>query len=239
MVELLNDDDLYMSYKQELKDIKADFSWAKVACEWSKDLFSKPNDRIIIKDRLKWVRSFCSPEMNIVDIGGNGGHTFQGWDRSNITTVDIDKHDVENFVQCDVEKGLPFKDKEFDVAVMGEICEHLKDPVLAMQEALRVAKKVIVTVPYEYEWPSHYQPFYKADDKVKESGKTRHELAEEASSTVLEYHTDDNLDHLWHERHYTYDQFKKDVLQVSENVNTYKLSIPDSGWAFLGAVIHD
>jgi ubiquinone/menaquinone biosynthesis C-methylase UbiE len=53
----------------------------------------------------------------------------------------IDKVDVEN---------MKYKNKQFDIVICQELLEHVKDPVKAMKEIKRVAKKqIIITVPYE------------------------------------------------------------------------------------------
>jgi SAM-dependent methyltransferase len=63
------------------------------------------------------------------------------------------------YVGCDLNGGnllcsaynLPFLDKSFDTVVMGEVLEHLGMPLVALQEASRVAKlRIIVTVPNDY-----------------------------------------------------------------------------------------
>jgi ubiquinone/menaquinone biosynthesis C-methylase UbiE len=66
--------------------------------------------------------------------------------------VDIDWWDVSNFVHCDCIK-LPFDNKSFDTAVLGDILEHCVDPVAAIQEAARVAKRLVLTVPEDTRLP--------------------------------------------------------------------------------------
>jgi hypothetical protein len=44
----------------------------------------------------------------------------------------------------------PFADGEFTVGVMLQVLEHLERPHLALQELLRVAKSVVVSVPLEW-----------------------------------------------------------------------------------------
>ena len=47
-------------------------------------------------------------------------------------------------------ESLPFPDDLFDVAVLGEIIEHVHDPVVVLREASRVARRLVVgSTPHE------------------------------------------------------------------------------------------
>lgn len=94
--------------------------------------------------RLKFQKMFA--QGRVVNIGCGevpvdfGPETVQ---------VDLDVWKHPNFVKADAH-NLPFKDDEFDTAVLGDIVEHSPDPVQMFREAGRVAKKVVATI-YE-EW---------------------------------------------------------------------------------------
>jgi len=51
-----------------------------------------------------------------------------------------ERHPEVNYLYADVYK-LPFEDEFFNYIVMGEIIEHLEEPVVAIREAMRVLKK--------------------------------------------------------------------------------------------------
>ena len=52
-------------------------------------------------------------------------------------------------------ESLPFRDKSFDTVVLGDVLEHLDDPLRAVAEARRVARRrVVATVP-SYPDPRH------------------------------------------------------------------------------------
>lgn len=53
-----------------------------------------------------------------------------------------------------------FGDKEFDVALLTHVVEHLENPRATLREASRVATWVAVEVPLEYRWrtPRDYRP---------------------------------------------------------------------------------
>jgi len=51
------------------------------------------------------------------------------------------RKDGVNFVVMDVcKKKIPFPDKTFDTVIMGEIIEHLENPIFALKEVKRVLK---------------------------------------------------------------------------------------------------
>ena len=177
-------------------------------------------------DRFDWIRGHCSPEEKTVDIGGNQGHTFKGW--KNATTVDIDLYDVPNFVQANAE-SLPFKDNSFDTAVLAEVLEHVEDPVKAMKEAKRVASKIIITVPNEYEWKKGLGAFIKPEDAAKQQKLTVEELAERDNPAIKHYK--DNYRHIFHNRYYTR-KMLEEHLQKAE-IKNYKIAkLYTEGFAF-------
>ena len=70
----------------------------------------------------------------------------------NTVNVDIDKYDVPNFIRADAHE-LPFKDNEFDTAILGDMLEHVLDPVQVLREAGRVSKRVVATIFEEWRLP--------------------------------------------------------------------------------------
>ena len=83
----------------------------------------------------------------------------------NLVGVDLDSDSVKlnkkrgmNAVVGDATK-LPFADSSFDVIILADILEHLKESTQALFEAKRVLKtggRVIITVPAnKYLWSSH------------------------------------------------------------------------------------
>lgn len=212
-----------------------DFSWESVAKEWDAFLFPSIFERTLIKDRNLWVRQQCEATDKIVDIGGNDGHTFNGWDRNNVTTVDLDLFDVPNFVRADA-NCLPFPDKQFDIAVLGEILEHVPDPLEVLKEAKRVGKKVVITVPEEHEWQPWQDPFGTGESKSKAKGMTKAELAKLESPTCLDFYKDDDYEHLWHQRQFDYAGLETLIQNAGfSNYEIKKLSLDD--WVWYGAVL--
>lgn len=220
--------------KIDCKQYIEENSWQAVAKDWKDRLF-KFDDEVVYKDRLEWIRSKVDSTAKIVDIGSNKGHLFDGWNRSKITSVDIDKYDIPNFVQADATKSLPFYDKEFDIAVLGEIVEHTDNPVDVIREAMRVAKKLIITVPWESRWTSKLLPFATPEERMKlERVSDRVELAKLANPAV-EFHTEDNLDHLWHKQFFT-PTTMKECLDSADIVDYKVYELRNDDWVNIGVI---
>ncbi len=212
--------------RQEMIDwARKEFNWERVAEQWTKD-FQDPTDYTY---RYDWL--IKNSEGKIVDIGGNQGITF-GQD-PDVTVVDIDKYDIPNFVQADASK-LPFTDKSYDTAVLSEILEHVDDPVKCMKEAKRVAKKVVITVPNEYEWEEGLGAFMKLEDKKKEQGSEKFEKDVKGANPVEKFY-DDDYQHLFHHRFYTKESLEEDLKKAG--YENYKITdLKHGGWAWLGVV---
>jgi len=237
LIDILNNTERQEALRNEVLSVSCDFSWHRVAKEWSEKLFTSIEKRVLVGSRYEWIKSNCDLNKKIVDIGGNKGLIFEGCNRKNITTVDIDLYDVENFVQSDAKK-LPFKNKEFEISVLGEICEHVPEPVEVLSEALRVSNKLIVTVPYEQEWADMLKPFQKISKTLEEQGNIDSKThAKQANPEALEIYNKDNYEHLYHHRYYTKETLKKDIQSAGwRNIEITKYS--EGQWAFLGAIAH-
>jgi demethylmenaquinone methyltransferase/2-methoxy-6-polyprenyl-1,4-benzoquinol methylase len=116
-------------------------------------------------ERCRWL---VNKALNVpgiaIDIGCADAFMFRDIARDRTVFVDINPEVLEknkglNFFLTDAH-NLPFRDKCFDVAVLGETLEHVQDPVQVLKEAYRVCKnKLLITVPLEYEWEPQVKPF--------------------------------------------------------------------------------
>ncbi len=210
-------------------------SWASVAQDWSERLFSFDNP-VVYSERLDWIRSNIDKKSKIIDIGCNKGHLFYGWDRTNITSLDIDEYDLPNFIRADATKPLPFNDKEFDIAVMGEIVEHTDNPSDVVREAMRISKKLIITVPWESRWTSKLLPFATIEERMKiDNVESRLELAKKGNPEAKNFNTDYNFEHLYHKQFFSADSMKK-ILNDAGIEKYHLVELRFNDWVNIGVV---
>lgn len=123
-------------------------------------------------------------------IGGMFGERATNVDRCSIEQLRNESKDpnlvIPNFVHAEAEK-LPFKDKEYDWAVLGDMLEHVDDPIVVLNEAQRIAKNVIISVPNEYEWASFNEPFGNSDHRRWFTEQSFFKLLRDSELAVTEY----------------------------------------------------
>jgi len=84
----------------------------------------------------------------VLDVGcGDAIYLWGGRPPDFVTCVDLDVY-PHTHVQAAAE-ALPFRDDSFDTALLLEILEHVDDVDAVLSEALRVAKRVIISYPNE------------------------------------------------------------------------------------------
>lgn len=98
----------------------------------------------------------------IVEVGCNEGFLSKALmeDGGLVTSVDIDEERIakaKDLFNIDVIKGdincLPFAGEQFDVAVGGEVLEHIDNPARGFSELFRVAKEaVVISLPIGTYW---------------------------------------------------------------------------------------
>lgn len=110
-----------------------------------------------------------SNSKGIVNIGAGPHRTYQAHiiaeSPSVMANIDIAPNAMPHFIQLDIEaEHLPFSDKQFGVAFLSHVLEHLDNWQFALEEAIRVADYVVVVLPdpkYFSGWlhPQHKQHF--------------------------------------------------------------------------------
>lgn len=134
------------------------------------------------------------PYGKIVDIGcsigGMFGERATNVDRCSLEQLrDESKNPnliIPNFIHADAE-NLPFNDQEYDFSILGDMLEHVDDPLVVLNEAQRIAKKVLISVPNEYEWAPHNEPFGNDDHKRWFTEPSFFRLLKDSGLIIIEY----------------------------------------------------
>lgn len=103
----------------------------------------------------KWGR--VRPGETVVSVGCNGGHEaafapagcqIHGVDLS-IPSLEKARERLASATYGDAEH-LPFKNQSMDVVMLGNVLMYVPDPVAAVREAMRVAKRAVIgSTPHE------------------------------------------------------------------------------------------
>jgi len=175
---LLEDKHVYMKYKKLAEEGYAKLNWDTVARSYVKlysklfwDCFRNPEplpedyvppphpdgiyDDPLQKERLDWLKK--NIEGRILEVGCATGYVLQYV--GGHVGVDINPERLEVARQRGLEvylmdaTDLKFPDNSFDTVLLPEVLEHLEpeQAVKSLREALRVGRKVLITLPKE--WP--------------------------------------------------------------------------------------
>lgn len=120
--------------------------------------------------RCKWLIDQAKRyKTKILDIGCNDGFLLRDHIIDEKEKLDVIETDLQyifpkeyrykiKFVKCDAEY-LPFKDNSFMCSILGDMLEHVKDPVRVLKNVSRISKNIYMTVPNEWEWNDDKRPF--------------------------------------------------------------------------------
>jgi len=186
--------------------------------------------------RRQWILNHCEKGEKILDVGSANGWVFRGSGlEPSVTPIDLDLYNIPNFIRMDahdlVDRAKSFPDKSFDVAVLGELLEHVDDPVKVLKGAKRVAKRILITVPDPANWIPEYFPYETLEQVSKRKGKTPEEMAREDNPEAAEFYIGDNYLHMFHRRWYTKEMLEQHL--VLAGITDYTLeNLEYEGWAF-------
>lgn len=186
-------------------------------------------------DRRQWILNHVKIGEKILDIGSADGWIFKDTTiQQYVTSVDLDKYDIPNFYQMDAH-SLKFPDKSFDIANLGEILEHVDDPIQVIKEAKRVAKRVLITVPDEANWSKEYYPYETIEEGMKRRNLTLEQIVKISNPNAIEITRDDNYNHLFHNRHYTEETLRQNLEKAGFQSIDYEMTRIQYGqprWSF-------
>jgi ubiquinone/menaquinone biosynthesis C-methylase UbiE len=103
-------------------------------------------DCLIPNNRLKLLKSQIKGKK-IIDIGCGPGHFLNYLSQFSYKVTGLDKYPYNHKILRGNAARLPFPDNSFNTAFLNNILEHNRDDQKILKEALRVAPRVVVTVP--------------------------------------------------------------------------------------------
>ena len=120
---------------------------------------SVPCQKVRIEEIVKRVNG---KDKKILEAGCNEGFLSQALIESgcNVTSVDNNPKMIKSamlqfgieVIQADINK-LPFADESFDIAIGGEVLEHIDNPGIGLSELFRVSREhVIISLPLGPYW---------------------------------------------------------------------------------------
>jgi len=133
-----------MNMKEKANQIARYFVWRRLISRIFTKVFWAPRARRVASHIL----SHIAQGARVIDIGAGNGLVAQEIvkkSKVSITLLDvIDWNTTKLPVKIFNGSHVPFRDKEFDVALLTDVVHHSNDEEQLVREALRVANKVVV-----------------------------------------------------------------------------------------------
>jgi len=132
-------------------DQKYDSNTTRTYC-WNKKIFELIRANKILGKETRILEIGCG-EGNLLkniheEIGINKDKLY-GIEQSEKAVLRLKDHGFKN-IKCTDAKNIPFKDKFFDIVIMAEVIEHLRDPDAVLAEIRRILKNngiIILSFP--------------------------------------------------------------------------------------------
>ena len=151
------------------------------------------------------LKEYCPKGSKVLDIGcGSGeitleisklGYKTEGVDFSPIAIEKAKNNGIECRV-IDVDAGLPYEDNQFDAVWMGDVIEHVFDPVFVLKEINRVVRNnglLLLTVPYDLSLGLRIRTLFGVsyqEATYRERGQYKHHTF--FSKSLIQYMLDDS-----------------------------------------------
>jgi hypothetical protein len=119
-------------------------------------------------DKAKHIVQMCnsSDHEKIIEVGaGDGavlyelgrqgfGNAMYALEVADTAVQTIKNREIVNLKECLVFDGytIPYKNREFDIAIASHVLEHVEHPRLFLSELQRISKRQFIEVPLEYSW---------------------------------------------------------------------------------------
>jgi len=103
-------------------------------------------------------------EGKVLDVGYGKGFPYCDSSRKPDVTFDLPWNGdamVHGDAHC-----LPFRDGSFDTVNCADVLEHIENPRKCIEEALRVGKKLVVTIPTKRDQKSKYPVYHVPDTET-------------------------------------------------------------------------
>ena len=107
------------------------------------------------------IKNLVGDKKEVLNIGCWWGRDYFFLEEinKNVTNLDLQDQNLPNMVVADITRGLPFKDKTFDVVLLPEVIEHIVEDGFVLSEIRRVLKDngfLVLTVPYMNDKPEFH-----------------------------------------------------------------------------------
>jgi ubiquinone/menaquinone biosynthesis C-methylase UbiE len=134
-----------------------------------------------MKQRFEEFKNYIEKFDNIADLGIGKGYYYEGVKGKNIVGIDLNEKnlaklkthspEIKTFVRDVSDTQLP--DSTYDLVILSQIIEHIKDYEPVLKEAKRICKSggyFLIGTPIEDHHKLHFHPIWTEED-MKELGK--------------------------------------------------------------------
>lgn len=135
--------------------------WVIVYSLWATGNYIKTKERAFAKAKM------LAGSKGIINLGA-GPHRHPAAQSQRIAeapevraNLDIVPDSMPNFILHDIEKGLPYGNKQFGCAFASHVLEHLDNWKAALREMVRVADYVVIVLPHPLSIGSYLPPGHK------------------------------------------------------------------------------